>query len=1300
MKKILISLLMLCSITAAWAGEGNGTKEHPYTGEWDAIVLIPQLKEGDHLAYDCIIKTGSEYVSIYVFDDKINPNNTTKIIDNWMSWGVGYAISEDKPLPNDYQDYYSFNSAEARKNHTFIVTKAEYYDARTINIIGHYSGHYDRGDGTEEKPYGGEWSVYDLARELKKGDYLSQDCHLSGEIAVYDDKLGEYIFEDWQDWYVGSFIADKPFANYDDYCKKWNTAEETKNHLWVITDVSRRGLGEIVITGHFTGKYVTPEADGIYHIGTASDLKFAVQRDNSAQILLTDDIYLSDVAAGTYCDKFSGILEGDGHTIWAARPEIKHESDGRYSRGFLFLETDSATFKNLTYKNLHQEHSQSSGIITKEARGCTFENICLDNVKVKAENDNAGAFAGVALNSTFKNIVVKNSDIRADGNRAGGIVGDANWCIFEDIKIQDTKVWADNEGAAGIVANVMNSTFDNISIENGLCVAHESRIVGGIAGRSMYSNYSNCKTNDNTILYSKNGSALDTEHVPNTDQSVSFAGGIVGYSLESKINNCINSALVVFSTNYGGGITGYAIHTDISDCLSAGAVMHASTYDTFLGWIDYKNFPKKERFYKGEKYNVRLGRSQLSIKKATYGGFGGIAGGAYDTRISLCTSFGTVDGSSTGSGGLVGYLYAYNTIENCLVYDVYSIMFDNTYFFDIATRNTNKSSESHHNKIVNCFVKKNANCSDDYPTGGGYYLTLSRGIIDDPDSEVRNVFASKGYDGFEGYPEYAIKNGLVTRMLNRDQTEGKPIWRQNMYVKDGMGVDDCPTIDPTHDVVLLGDVLYNKTKISNADELKAFAKRVNEGDQFACASLTSDIKITDGSWTPIGNKAHAWRGLFYGNGHTIDGLTCSSDQPVGLFGVVGDGAEINSVIIGKNCTFTGTGIEGAGGIVGGVITGESWANVLIDYCGSFANINVQKHGGGILGRIQGDMGKQFRVYVKNSFSMGNITADDGDSGLLCGYTKNNAFVSNSWSGGQLRNGKNPGVWPYSWKNKSNEEGEFLVGYDEKVDIQNCYIVDMKSNVDRYDEHSLQTGVTNVFADRLTNGVLAFRLNGGTNDTKKTLTWQQNLGTDTIPVYGAKGVYHIRTVNKKFNTICLPYHLESNENIRYYTFTEAVTDGDEIHLKFDYADKVSAGKAALFFTDLTGNIEFKHSGEYVYGDFISSGGPTWYMNGTYQEDVFTSPKSKTIYHVTDYDVRNDNDVTISPFCAYFEGPNIDDINGKTIKIVIDGKDLITTTINSLSRESQGKTTSYSLMGTQVDNNYRGIVIQNGKKYVRK
>ena len=158
--------------------------------------------------------------------------------------------------------------------------------------------------------------------------------------------------------------------------------------------------------------------------------------------------------------------------------------------------------------------------------------------------------------------------------------------------------------------------------------------------------------------------------------------------------------------------------------------------------------------------------------------------------------------------------------------------------------------------------------------------------------------------------------------------------------------------------------------ISNAEELKIFHDIVNgennrQQNLAACATLTADIVLNDGTfaedgnytpgpsgitppteWTPMGvTYSAAYTGTFDGAGHTIQGLYCNSNSHApGLFGYIA-GATIQDVRVTGH--FNADKAEHAGCIV------ACAQNSRITGCVSTASINghhsFQSSTGGIVG---------------------------------------------------------------------------------------------------------------------------------------------------------------------------------------------------------------------------------------------------------------------------------------------------------------------------------------------------------------
>lgn len=164
--------------------------------------------------------------------------------------------------------------------------------------------------------------------------------------------------------------------------------------------------------------------------------------------------------------------------------------------------------------------------------------------------------------------------------------------------------------------------------------------------------------------------------------------------------------------------------------------------------------------------------------------------------------------------------------------------------------------------------------------------------------------------------------------------------------------------------------------ISSEQDLALLAKKTNEEatDYAGCYfKLTMDLDLGGTAWAPIGHNTDGtttFRGTFDGDGHTISGLNCQSENNFGgLFGKV-QGATI------KNLTVTGTlvsSVKYAGGIVGLAHKGSTIYN-----CHSEIASIKGTTAGGIAGRTQdaGD-GGAFNV-IKDCTSSSKVEIISGN----------------------------------------------------------------------------------------------------------------------------------------------------------------------------------------------------------------------------------------------------------------------------------------------------------------------------------
>ena len=315
----------------------------------------------------------------------------------------------------------------------------------------------------------------------------------------------------------------------------------------------------------------------------------------------------------------------------------------------------------------------------------------------------------------------------------------------------------------------------------------------------------------------------------------------------------------------------------------------------------------------------------------------------------------------------------------------------------------------------------------------------------------------------------------------------------------------------------------NPFLISTAAELAWFRDYVNNESQYASATLTDDIDLSEFchaadaatnteelSWDPIG-KSSMYCGTFDGNGKTIRNLYINSTFMFeGFFGYAKNGCiknitfdnakvkntnkfgtgiltggfegTIENIKILANCSVEGT--ENTGGIAGG---GAGY----ISNCENRAMVNGTNNVGGIVGYGEGSLqnsanygdisgvaqvgnliGFAAAVNLNNVLGVGNVTATDQKGGLLVGES------NNPWSTAS-------GILAYNSNAKLTIKGTEQTGEAVKA----------------IGEGSLPSAfrVKAFSAEQLKSGLVAFILQGNASESAK---WGQKLNTDDYPLLGS------------------------------------------------------------------------------------------------------------------------------------------------------------------------------------------------------
>ena len=221
------------------------------------------------------------------------------------------------------------------------------------------------------------------------------------------------------------------------------------------------------------------------------------------------------------------------------------------------------------------------------------------------------------------------------------------------------------------------------------------------------------------------------------------------------------------------------------------------------------------------------------------------------------------------------------------------------------------------------------------------------------------------------------------------------------------------------DLGYIYDSNTNTYTVYNADGLMNVAESVNGGKTDINITLTADIDLTGKGWTPIGTDYdNAYTGTFDGGGHTITGLTVTTnDEYAGLFGYLGNFGKFGTV---KNVVMEGVQITSnhrlgyAGGVAG-------YSRGTIENCSVSGSVSGTVSVGGVVG-IQRDgsiTGCSSSATVKGTLNVGGVAGQTifGATLTAC-YTTGNVIIEIDRT--------------------QNISGGGLVGFNDGISLLSCY----------------------------------------------------------------------------------------------------------------------------------------------------------------------------------------------------------------------------------------------------------------------
>ena len=178
--------------------------------------------------------------------------------------------------------------------------------------------------------------------------------------------------------------------------------------------------------------------------------------------------------------------------------------------------------------------------------------------------------------------------------------------------------------------------------------------------------------------------------------------------------------------------------------------------------------------------------------------------------------------------------------------------------------------------------------------------------------------------------------------------------------------------------------------VTSADGLMNVAKLVNGGKTDINITLDKNIDLTGKGWTPIGTSFdNSYKGTFDGGGHTITGLTVTTnDQFVGLFGYLNRAGTVKNVVMEGIQITSNHGSSQAGGVVG-------FSRGTIENCSVSGSVSGTVYVGGVVGAQWGGSitGCSSSATVKGTVDVGGVAGQTNSSATLTAcYATGNVII--------------------------------------------------------------------------------------------------------------------------------------------------------------------------------------------------------------------------------------------------------------------------------------------------------------------
>lgn len=225
---------------------------------------------------------------------------------------------------------------------------------------------------------------------------------------------------------------------------------------------------------------------------------------------------------------------------------------------------------------------------------------------------------------------------------------------------------------------------------------------------------------------------------------------------------------------------------------------------------------------------------------------------------------------------------------------------------------------------------------------------------------------------------------------------------------------------------------------------------------------------------------------------------------------------------------------------------------------------------------------------------------------------------------------------------------------------------------------------------------------GTLEVKLAVATDNNIGwlafkNATYKKIDTDNLYTRAKTTSGWGTVCLPKAATPAGDTKVYTI--AGINSDKTQLTLAKATTMAAGVPYIY-CNATADATFVMDGEAVAEPVAGSNN----LTGVFTSAADAVANNAYILHSGAwYKVDNSSDFNLGDNRAYISSlEGIEEVteisNAKAIKVVFDDN---TTGINSVATgNSSADAPAYNLAGQRVDKAYKGIVVENGKKYIRR